>query len=252
MERSTMTPRTRSLALAGVLALTLTVGAAAFAVGGPLGALAATGTPTTGQGTQATPGTATTGQGSPADFYAKLAANLGIGQDTLAAAVQQTDQQQIDAALAAGTLTPARAQAARDRLAASPNGLPPFGIGEGRGGRGGHGEGDEGALLSAEAAFFGITPAQFQHDLAAGSLQGVAAKYGKDNATDQAALEAALEAALRQDLTTRGVATAQIEQEIARFKQGFDQFYTSTREQHGPRGTEPATSPAPATPAASQ
>ena len=58
MERSTMTPRTRSLALAGVLALTLTVGAAAFAVGGPLGALAATGTPTTGQGTQATPGTA--------------------------------------------------------------------------------------------------------------------------------------------------------------------------------------------------
>jgi hypothetical protein len=245
MERRTMTPRTTVLALAGMLALTLTVGAAAFAAGGPLGALAAPGTPTTA--------TATTDQGSLADFYAKLAANLGIGQDKLAAAVQETDQQQLDAALAAGALTPAQAQAARDRLAANPNGLAPFGIGAGRGGRAGHGEGAEVALLSAEAAFFGSTPAQFQQDLAAaGSLQGVAATYGKDNATDKAALEAALEAALRQDLTTRGVATARIDQEIARFKQAFDRFYTSTREQHEPRGPQPATSPAPATPAASQ
>ena len=245
MERRTMTPRTKVLALAGMLALTLTVAAAAFAAGGPLGALAAPGTPTTG--------TPTTGQGSLADFYAKLAANLGIGQDTLAAAVQQTDQQQIDAALAAGTLTPAQAQAARDRLAVVPGGLPPFGIREGRGGKGGHGEGDERAFLSAAATFFGVTPAQFQQDLAAaGSPQGVAAKYGKDNAADKAGLEGALEAALRQDLATRGVAAAQVEQEVARFKQGFDRFYTSTREQHGPRGPKPATSPAPATPAASQ
>lgn len=80
----------------------------------------------------------------------------------------------------------------------------------------------------------------------------MAATYGKDNVTDKAKLAAALEAALRQDLTTRGVAAAQIDQEIVQFKQGFDRFYTGTREQHGPRGPQPAPSSAPATPAASQ
>ena len=101
MERRTMIPRAKVLALTGMLALTLIVAGAVFAVGGPLGALVAPGTPTTG--------TPTAGQGSLADFYARLAANLGIGQDTLMAAVRQTDQQQLDAALAAGTLTPAQA-----------------------------------------------------------------------------------------------------------------------------------------------
>lgn len=237
MERRTMTPRTKLLALAGTLALTLTIAVAAVATGGTLGTLAAPGTPTTG--------TPTTGQSPLADFYARLAANLGLGQDTLVAAVQQTDQQQIDAALAAGTLTPAQAQAARDRLAASPSGLPPFGIGGERGGKGGHGDGDEQALVAAEAAFFGITPAQFQQDLAtAGSPQGVAAKYGKDNAADKAAL--------RQDLTTRGVAAAKIDQEIAQFKREFDRFYTSAGEHDGPRGPKPAPSTAPATPTTGQ
>lgn len=147
-----MTPRTRLLALAGTLALTLTIAVAAIAAGGPRGALAAPGTPTAGSGT-------TTVQGGLADFYAKLAANLGIGQDKLAA-VAQTDQQQIDAAVAAGTLTPAQVQAARDRIANSPNGLPPFGSGGERGDKGGGRNGEQQSLLAAEAAFFGITPAQ--------------------------------------------------------------------------------------------
>lgn len=187
-------PRTRLLALTGTLALTLTIAVAAVAAGGPRGALAAPGTPTTGSGT-------TMVQGGLADFYAKLAANLGIGQDKLVAAVAQTDQQQIDAAVAAGTLTPAQAQLQQDLLTA-------------------------------------------------GSPQGVAAKYGQDNATNKAALQAALVAALRQDLTTKGVATAQVEQEVTEFTQNFDQFYTGTRGQRVPK---PATSPVPsASPAVSQ
>ena len=233
-----MTPRKRLAALAGTLTLTLTIAVAAVTAGGPGGALAAPGTPTAGA-------SATAGQSRLTDFYAKLAANLGIGQDKLAAAVAQTDQQQIDAAVAAGTLTPEQAQAAKDRVANSPSGLPPFGVNGGRGGQGG-GRGDQQALQAAEATFFGITPAQLQQDMAsAGSLQGVAAKYGKDNATGKAALQAALVAALRQDLTTKGVATAQIDQEAAAFTQNFDQFYTSTHQQGGTRGPKPATSPAP-------
>jgi hypothetical protein len=198
--------------------------------------------PTAGSGT-------TTVQAGLADFYAKLAANLGIGQDKLTAAVAQTDQQQIDAAVAAGTLTPA--QAARDRIANSPNGLPPFGNGNERGRKGGGRNGEQQSILAAEAAFFGITPAQLQQDLlTAGSVQGVAAKYGKDNATNKAALQAALVAAQRQDLTTKGVATAQVEQEVTAFAQNFDQFYTGTRGQRVPK---PATSPVPsASPVVSQ
>ena len=227
-----MTTRTRLLTLAGTLALTLTIAVAAIAAGGSSGALAAPGTPRAG-----------TGQRGLADFYAKLAANLGIGQDKLAAAVAQADQQQIDAAVAAGTLTQAQAQAARDRVTTAPNGLPPFGIGGARGAKGGGRGGDQQALLAAKATFFGITPAQFQQDLAAaGSLQGVAAKYGKDNAAGKAALQDALVAALRQDLTTKGVATAQIDQEVAEFTQNFDQFYTGTHQQRGPK---PSTAPAP-------
>ncbi len=77
-----------------------------------------------------------------------------------------------------------------------------------------------------------------------------AAKYGQDNATNKVALQAALVAALRQDLTTKGVATAQVEQEVTEFTQNFDQFYTSTR---GQRVPQPATSPVPsASPAVSQ
>lgn len=78
----------------------------------------------------------------------------------------------------------------------------------------------------------------------------MAAKHGQDNATNKAALQAALVAALRQGLTTKGVATAQVEQEVTAFAQNFDQFYTGTRVQHGPK---PATSPVPsASPAVSQ
>lgn len=233
-----MTPRNRLITLTVALALTLTIAVAAVAAGGPSGVLAATGTPTAGTGQT------NDRQNALADFYAKLAANLGIGQDKLVAAVNQTNQQQIDAAVAAGTMTQEQAQAARDRLANSTNGLPPFGIdGHGRGGQ--RGGGDKQVLQNAAATFFGITPAQFQQDLAtAGSLQGVAAKYNKDNASGKAALQTAMASALRQDLTTKGVATAQIDQEVNEFTQNFDQFYTSTHQERQPR-QQPGTSPNP-------
>ncbi|HEY8598599.1 MAG TPA: hypothetical protein VIL85_09225 [Thermomicrobiales bacterium] len=127
MGRLSLSSRTKSLALVGLLALTLAVGGAAFVTGGGGSALAAPGTPGA-----ASP--SADKQAAQADFYAKLAANLGVSQDTLVAAVRQADLAQIDAALAAGTLTAEQAQVTRDRINSTTSGLPPFGIGGGRGG----------------------------------------------------------------------------------------------------------------------
>lgn len=235
-----MTIRTKLLALTGAVMLTLAIAIVALATGGTRLIAAASGTP----GTSATPAT---GQQGVADFLAKLAANLGISQDQLVAAIKKTDLQQIDAAQAAGQLTQAQANAARDRVNNSPNGLPPFGIGERHGGAGRDFDAER-ALLDAGANYFGISAAQLRQDLmATGSWQGVAAKYGKDNATGKAGLEAALEGALRQALTAKGIARAQIDQQVNQFKQSFDQFYTQPLKEHGPRG--PRTPQAPGTPA---
>ena len=224
-----MTLRTKIAALAGALGLSLLI--AITAIGsGPASALAAAATPGTG------------GQTSGSSFLSKLAANLGIGEDTLTNGVKQTNLQLIDEAVAAGTMTEAEAQAARERIN---NGEVGFGIGGGkRGGQGRGGIGGGAMLSEATASFFGITTDQLRLDLQeAGSLQGVAAKYGKDNATDKAALQTALTNALLQQLTDKGVEVAEIESRATAFAQNFEQYYTSQHNERGPRG--PQQSPAP-------
>ena len=106
------TMRTKLLALAGALALTLLIAVGALTGGGAASALAAA----------ATPGTTGTGQANASNFLGKLAANLGIGEDRLTETVKQTNLQLIDEAVAAGTLTADQAQAARDRVNNSADG----------------------------------------------------------------------------------------------------------------------------------
>ena len=215
-------PQMKLAALAGGLALTLLVAFTALTGGGAASALAAA---------AATPGASSApGQASNTNFLSKLAANLGIGQDTLTTGIKQTNLQLIDEAVAAGTMTAEQAQAARDRVNSSTDGGMIFGGGGGKGGqRGGERRGGFGgaALNDAMATYFGITADQLQQDLAAtGSVQGVAAKYGKDTDAGKAGLKAALETALRQQLTTKGLGTTQIDQQVSQFSQNFDQFYT--------------------------
>jgi hypothetical protein len=221
MEVQTMTTlRKRMIALVGTLGLALTLAVAAVT------------------------GVGATGQATGADFLGKLAANLGIGEDQLTEAVKKTNLQLIDEAVVAGTMTAEQAQAARDRVNSSTTGGG-FGVRPGGGGRGGERGGiGGGALHEAAATYFGITTDQFHQDLAAaGTLQGVAAKYGKDNDAGKAGLRAALESALRQQLTDKGVAAAEIDQRVSDFTQNFDQYYTK---QAGGRGTGgPRTMPSP-------
>jgi hypothetical protein len=213
------------VALLGTLGLVLMIGVAAVMASGMSAAGAATGT----------------------GFLSKLAANLGIGQDQLTEAVKQTNLQLIDEAEAAGTLTADQAQAARDRVNSSTDGGG-FGgrLGGKGGGRGGIGGG---ALNDATATYFGISTDQLRQDLAdTGSLQGVAAKYGKDNDAGKAGLKSALESALRQQLTDKGLDTATVDQRVAEFSQNFDQYYTQTGGGRGPRVPQsPAPSATPST-----
>ena len=214
------TLRKRTIALVGALGLTLLIA---------LTAVAGVGSASVAPGAG--------GTGAP-DFLAKLAANLGIGQDQLTTAVKTTNLQLIDEAAAAGTLTADQAQAARDRVNNSADGGG-FGGRIGGGGRSGP-RGEGGMMLSeATASFFGITTDQLRQNLAdTGSVQGVAAKYGKDNDTDKAALRTALETALRQQLTDKDIEAATIDARVAEFTRNFDRYYTHTGGERGPRGPQ--------------
>jgi hypothetical protein len=227
------TLRKRMIALLGTLGLTLLIAVGAVTASGASAAAGAT------------------GQASGTDFLSKLAANLGIGQDQLTNAVKQTNLQLIDEAEAAGTLTAAQAQAARDRVNNSTDGGG-FGVRPGGGDHGGRGGFGGGALNDATAAYFGITTDQLRQDLVdAGTLQGVAAKYGKDNDAGKSGLKAALEAALRQQLTDKDADSATIDQRVAEFDQNFDQYYTQKMGGRGPGGPQrmpqPSTSATPTT-----
>ncbi len=81
------------------------------------------------------------------NFIAKLAANLGIGEDSLKAAVEQTQNEVIDEGVAAGRLTEKRAEQMRQRVAEG--GGMKFGF---RGHCFGHGDRDEGDATDATAA----------------------------------------------------------------------------------------------------
>lgn len=211
-------------------------GASLLALGVAVGAVAVTDQVAFAQDATATE--SATPQSRASDFIARLAGVLGIGQDQLQSAITQTNLQMVDEAEAAGQLTAEQAQAARDRINSGDGGLF-FGGMRGLHGHGhGHGPGFmKGASLDAAAAYLGISEDQLRQDLQEnGSLQAVAAKYGQDTAEGKAGLAAAMADALRQGLADRGLTQEQIDQKVAEFTQNFDQLYTSTAPQGGPRG----------------
>jgi hypothetical protein len=247
----------RTLMIVGAVALTLVIAVTAVVAGGPTRgsaappAASASPTPATAanEPIAAMPASSIAGietlhflaLGGPGqggdlgarceEFARNLAANLGVTTDQLGAAVKKTLIQEIDAAQAAGRLTPEQAQAARDRINSNTGslcaGLGAAGKPAARG-RGGMAFGVlDGDLLDATAKFFGISADQLKQDLRdARSLQGVAAKYGKDTPTGKADLQRALEAALRSSLAARGLEAAQVDRVVAAFNQGFERLYT--------------------------
>ena len=87
--------------------------------------------------------------------------------------------------------------------------------------------GDDG-FVRASATYFGVSADQLRQDLSTlGSLQAVAAKYGKDNDAGKAGLQAALVASLRDQVTGHGGAQAQADQVAQAFGQDFARIYSA-------------------------
>src|SRR3989304_9861021 len=85
-------------------------------------------------------------------YIASVAKHAGVGVDALKAAMKTAAIEQVDAALAAGEITKAQADAAKQRIASGASGPP--------GGFGGHmgmgkGMGHDGGFLAAAAGYLG-------------------------------------------------------------------------------------------------
>ena len=270
-----MRTRGRLIAAIGAVALTLIIAVTAIVAGGPLRALAAPATPTAPSRTGGMTGggapdfawlamsgangsfAAAPGQGGDIQarcqaFVTGMAANLNVTTDQFQSAFKKTVLQQIDAAEAAGTLTATQAQAARDRINNATGSLCDnlgqlAGMGGGPAGFAAGGMGGaalQGDVLNAAATYFNVSADQLKQDLqAAGSLQGVAAKYGKDDAAGKAGLEGALEGALKGALTTRGLSADMVDQAVNLFKQNFDRLYTAPLGATGNGGGGPMRGP---------
>ena len=110
-------------------------------------------------------------------YIASVAKHAGVSADTLKAAMKAAAIEQVDAALAAGEITKAQADAAKQRIESGAFG--PFG------GFGGHmgmgpGMGHDGGFLTAAADYLGLTQVELRTQLAAGkSLADVAKAESK-------------------------------------------------------------------------
>jgi hypothetical protein len=116
--------------------------------------------------------------GSPSSFLDSLAQHLGISRERLDTAAKAAALDQVDAALKAGTITQAQADAMKQRIE-SGEGLF-FGMGPGFGRHGHDGPHGFGDPLAAAAAFLGLEEDELRDQLRDGkSLADVAKAKGK-------------------------------------------------------------------------
>ena len=153
-------------------------------------------------------------------YIASVAKHAGVGVDALKAAMKTAAIEQVDAALAAGEITKAQADAAKQRIESGATG--PLGGFGGHMGMGPGGIGHGGGFLAAAADYLGLTQAELRTELAADkSLADVAKAKGKsvDGLTEAivAAHTAKLDAAVKDGKITSDQAKqilAQLEQRV--------------------------------------
>ena len=174
-------------------------------------------------------GIAATKLGSPQDASKAViddAANqLGIAPAKLSDALKKAYENQIDAAVAAGTITKERGDALKARIEAGE--YPPIGFGFGGrlGGLGMHGFGQ----LDAAATYLGLTQAELRTQLAGGkTLADVAKAQGKSVDGLVSALVAAEKADLDAAVKAGRLTQAQADQVLANAKQRFTDMVNGT------------------------
>ncbi len=200
-----MSRPTKQIVVIGSLAVALVIGVGVAVAGGGLGF------------------------GDQQTFLNDAAKRLNVTPAELKAALQGAYGDQLDAAVAAGKITQAQADAMKQR-AAQGGGLPFFG---GRHGGGfGHGGG---ASLTAAATYLGLTETALQTELASGKTlaQVATAQPGKTVDGLKQALASAQKAKLDAAVKAGTLTQAQADEMQAEMTSHLDDLVNGTR---GPRG----------------
>jgi uncharacterized protein YidB (DUF937 family) len=149
------------------------------------------------------------------DFIARLAENLGIEQEELEAAIDQTQLDLVDEAVADGKLTEEQAESIRERIE-SGEGLHPFARGFRKGFALGRGFGCVGAASDELAGFLGVTVDDLRAAMADGqSLAQIAEANGVKVEDLSAFLLAELEARLAEAVESGKIDQARADEILA-------------------------------------
>jgi hypothetical protein len=179
---------------------------------------------------------ATSTNSNPRQAYLNdLAHRLGVTPQKLDDALKGAFNDRLSAAVAAGQLTQAQANAIKQRLAQ--RGVPPMGIGGGALGKHPFGPGRLGrhAKLGAAAKYLGLTPAQLRDQLRSGkSLAQIANQRGKSVSGLKDALQAAAKAKLDKAVSAKRITSAQEQQLLSRLSSRLDAIIN--HQGLGPRG----------------
>jgi hypothetical protein len=208
-----VTRRTRGLAI-GAAALTALGGGAALAAGAG-GVL---------------------GGGEREALLNGVASKLGVTPEKLRDAISQALDERLDAAVKAGTITQAQADALRARLKAGGGGLLGPGLGRiGPGGPGGPGFHRGGMVLlrpqtaQAAAAYLGLSAAQLREQLADGkSLADIAKAQGKTADGLKAAMTAAVKKGLDAAVKAGKLTQAQADERLKELGERIDDAVAGT------------------------
>ena len=184
------------------------------------------------------------GQSSAASFIQRLAQHLGLPQDRVTQALQDTRNDLLNEAVAAGRLTQEQADQIRNR---------PIDQGPGFGGRGRHGHGAAwgrgfGASLDTVAQRLGLSTDELKAQLQTGqSLAEIAQSRGIDEQTLINQLVSDAESRLAQAVQSGQITQAQADQMRQTLPDRIRQMVQAkhTPGERGPRGRAPLPSPSP-------
>lgn len=167
------------------------------------------------------------GSPSPTAFLDSVAQHLGISSKKLTDAVKAAEIDQVDAALKAGRITQAQADALKARIESGDTPL----LGPGFFGHGffRHGMGLRGDHLSAAASYLGLTEAQLHTQLEAGkSLAQIAKDQGKSVDGLKNAILTAAQKRLDQAVANGVLTKDQATQLLDRLKSKLDDIVNRT------------------------
>lgn len=185
-------------------------------------------------------------------FLADAAKRLGVSSDQLTSALTAAQDARLAAAVKAGELTQAQADAIKARRAADGTVLS---LGRGPGGPGGHGGGPGGRgggreLLADAAKAIGITEDTLTTQLRDGkTLTEIAKAKGKTLADVQAAVKKAAIARLDADLKAKEITQAQYDEAVEHLNEHIsrlgDAKFGPGGKGGGPRGERPSSTATP-------